>query len=51
VTVLLGGGAEIVSGNGAFTYNKPSTAGPGGSWVTHGSIGATIVRAYAICTT
>jgi hypothetical protein len=51
VTVLLGGGAEIVSGNGNFVYSKPNAAGAGGSWVTHGSIGATIVRAYALCTT
>jgi hypothetical protein len=50
VTVLLGGGAEVVSGGGTLSYNKPSAAGAGGSWVAHGSVGATIVRAYAVCT-
>jgi hypothetical protein len=49
--ILLGGGAEIVSGGGSVNVTKPSVAGVGGSWTAQGSLVTTVVRAYAVCTT
>ena len=48
--VLLGGGAEFVSGGGNLLYSKPQAAGVAGSWIAQGSAGSSVVRAYAVCT-